>query len=66
MVRELISAYGHDDMVCAYAELEAILTIDTPDKTAVCVLADKEEIGSVGISGMQSRYFERQELYRLW
>ena len=64
--RSLISAYGHDDMVCAYAELEAILTIDTPDKTAVCVLADKEEIGSVGISGMQSRYFERQELYRLW
>jgi len=57
--RSLISAYGHDDMVCAYAELEALLTIDTPDKTAVCVLADKEEIGSVGVSGMQSRYFER-------
>ena len=56
--RSLISAYGHDDMVCAYAELEAILTIDTPDKTAVCILADKEEIGSVGVSGMQSRYFE--------
>ena len=56
--RSLISAYGHDDMVCAYAELEALLTIGTPDKTAVCVLADKEEIGSVGISGMQSRYFE--------
>ena len=56
--RSLISAYGHDDMVCAYAELEALLTIDTPDKTAVCVLADKEEIGSVGVSGMQSRYFE--------
>ena len=56
--RSLISAYGHDDMVCAYAELEALLTIDTPDKTAVCVLADKEEIGSVGISGMQSRFFE--------
>ena len=56
--RSLISAYGHDDMVCAYASLEALLTINTPDKTAVCVLADKEEIGSVGISGMQSRYFE--------
>ena len=56
--RSLISAYGHDDRVCAYAELEALFTIDTPDKTAVCILADKEEIGSVGISGMQSMYFE--------
>ena len=56
--RSLISAYGHDDRVCAYAELEALFTIDTPDKTAVCILADKEEIGSVGISGMQSLYFE--------
>ena len=56
--RSLISAYGHDDRVCAYAELEALFTIDTPAKTAVCILADKEEIGSVGISGMQSHYFE--------
>ena len=56
--RSLISAYGHDDRVCAYAELEALFTIDTPDKTAVCILADKEEIGSVGVSGMQSAYFE--------
>nr|MBQ8244797.1 aminopeptidase [Oscillospiraceae bacterium] len=56
--RSLISAYGHDDRVCAYAELEALFTIDTPDKTAVCILADKEEIGSVGVSGMQSMYFE--------
>ena len=56
--RSLISAYGHDDRVCSYAELEALFTIDTPDKTAVCILADKEEIGSVGISGMQSHYFE--------
>ena len=56
--RSLICAYGQDDKVCAYAELEALLTIDTPDKTAVCILADKEEIGSVGISGMKSRYFE--------
>ena len=56
--RSLISAYGHDDRVCAYAELEALFTIDTPTKTAVCILADKEEIGSVGISGMQSHYFE--------
>ena len=56
--RSLISAYGHDDRVCAYAELEALFTIPTPKKTAVCILADKEEIGSVGISGMQSQYFE--------
>ena len=56
--RSLISAYGHDDRVCAYAELEALFTIPTPAKTAVCILADKEEIGSVGVSGMQSMYFE--------
>lgn len=56
--RSLISAYGHDDRVCAYAELEALFTISQPTRTAVCILADKEEIGSVGISGMQSHYFE--------
>ena len=56
--RSLLSAYGHDDRVCAYAELEALFTIDTPKKTAVCILADKEEIGSVGVTGMQCKYFE--------
>ena len=56
--RSLLAAYGHDDRVCAYAELDALFAIDTPAKTAVCILADKEEIGSVGISGMQSHYFE--------
>ena len=56
--RSLISAYGHDDRVCAYAELEGLFAIENPTKTAVCILADKEEIGSVGISGMQSHYFE--------
>ena len=56
--RSLLGAYGHDDRVCSYAELEALFTIGTPRKTAVCILADKEEIGSVGISGMQSMYFE--------
>ncbi len=56
--RSLICAYGHDDRACAYAELEAILTIGTPDKTAVCILADKEEIGSEGVTGMKSKYFE--------
>ncbi len=56
--RSLIAAYGHDDRVCAYAELEALFSIGTPAKTAVCILADKEEIGSIGISGMQSQFFE--------
>ena len=56
--RSFIASYGHDDRVCAYAELEALFSLDMPEKTAVCILADKEEIGSVGISGMQSHYFE--------
>ena len=56
--RSLLAAYGHDDRVCAYAELDSLFAIENPGKTAVCILADKEEIGSMGISGMQSRYFE--------
>ena len=56
--RSLIAAYGHDDRVCAYAAFRPMLALDIPEKTAVCVLADKEEIGSQGISGMQSDYFE--------
>ena len=56
--RSLLGAYGHDDRVCAYAELEPILNLETPRHTAVCILADKEEIGSVGVSGMQSHAFE--------
>ena len=56
--RSLLGAYGHDDRVCAYAELETLLNLETPKHTAVCILADKEEIGSVGISGMQSHAFE--------
>ena len=56
--RSLIGAYGHDDRVCAYAELESLFALTVPTKTAVCILADKEEIGSVGISGMQSKFFE--------
>ena len=56
--RSLLGAYGHDDRVCAFAELYALFEIEAPAKTAVCILADKEEIGSVGISGMQSHYFE--------
>ena len=56
--RSLLGAYGHDDRVCAYAELDALFATENPAKTAVCILADKEEIGSVGISGMQSQFFE--------
>ncbi len=56
--RSLLGAYGHDDRVCAYAEIEPLLNMGVPTRTAVCILADKEEIGSVGISGMQSRAFE--------
>ena len=57
--RSLISAYGHDDRVCAYAELAALFALETPRKTAMCILADKEEIGSVGVSGMKSDAFDR-------
>ena len=56
--RSMLAAYGHDDRVCAYNEIVPLLTLDTPKHTAVCLLADKEEIGSVGISGMHSFAFE--------
>ena len=57
--RSMIGAYGHDDRVCGYAALKALLDLDTvPVRTAVCVLADKEEIGSEGVSGMQSTFFD--------
>ena len=56
--RSMIGGYGHDDRVCAYAELKAIYETEAPERTAVCILADKEEIGSVGVSGMQSTAFE--------
>ena len=57
--RSLIGAYGHDDRVCSYAALKALLDLEkTPAKTAVCVLADKEEIGSDGVTGMQSAAFD--------
>ena len=56
--RSLIGGYGHDDRVCAYAELKAIFDVAEPERTCVCILADKEEIGSEGVSGMQSRAFD--------
>ena len=56
--RSLIGGYGHDDRVCAYAELKAIFDIRDPEQTCVCILADKEETGSDGVSGMKSEAFE--------
>ncbi len=57
--RSMILGYGHDDRVCAFAELQAMLTIDTiPEFTCCGMLVDKEEIGSVGATGMQSNYLE--------
>lgn len=56
--RSMIMAYGQDDRICAFTSLMAILDIETPDRTAVCLLVDKEEIGSCGASGMESRFFE--------
>ena len=56
--RSLIGAYGQDDRVCAYACLAALLRQDTPRRTAVCMLADKEEIGSEGVTGMKSHAFD--------
>ena len=56
--RALLGAYGHDDRVCGYAGLQAILELADPTKTAVCMLADKEEIGSMGVTGMQSAAFD--------
>ena len=56
--RSMIMGYGHDDRVCAYPSFEAIAAMEKPEITSVCLLVDKEEIGSVGASGMQSRFFE--------
>ncbi|MBE7038636.1 MAG: aminopeptidase [Ruminococcaceae bacterium] len=53
-----VGAYGQDDRVCAYTSLKAILDLKNPDKTSVCYLADKEEIGSMGSTGTKSRFFE--------
>lgn len=54
----MIIGYGHDDRVCAYPSLKALLETKKLKKTGVCILVDKEEIGSVGATGMHSRFFE--------
>lgn len=56
--KSMIMGYGHDDRVCAYTSLIAMLDVKDVDKTSVCLLVDKEEIGSVGATGMHSKFFE--------
>lgn len=56
--RSMVAGYGHDDRVCAYTSLMAILDIETPEYTSCAILVDKEEIGSVGATGAQSLFFE--------
>ena len=56
--RSMIIGYGQDDRVCAYTSLQALMEVENPKTTAVCLLVDKEEIGSVGATGMTSKFFE--------
>ncbi len=56
--RSMIGAYGQDDRVCAYAALRALLDLGTPRRTCVALLVDKEEVGSMGVTGMQSQAFD--------
>ncbi|ARC85107.1 putative M18 family aminopeptidase 1 [Clostridium argentinense CDC 2741] len=54
----MVMAYGHDDRVCAYTSFEAMMNLNETDKTCITLLVDKEEVGSMGATGMQSRFFE--------
>ncbi|MBQ7145956.1 MAG: aminopeptidase [Lachnospiraceae bacterium] len=56
--RSMIMGYGHDDRICAYTSLVAMLKVEKPKRTSCCLLVDKEEIGSVGATGMHSLFFE--------
>ncbi|MBD9010195.1 MAG: aminopeptidase [Clostridiales bacterium] len=56
--RSVIGGYGQDDRVCAYTALRAVMEMKEPEHTSVCLLVDKEEVGSMGATGMQSRHFE--------
>lgn len=56
--RSMVMGYGQDDRVCAYTSLRAFLEVEEVERTSCCLLVDKEEIGSVGATGMQSRFFE--------
>lgn len=54
----MVAAYGQDDKICVYTSLTALMKIDNPTKTAVCIISDKEEIGSMGNTGMESHVFD--------
>lgn len=56
--RSMVAGYGHDDRICAYTSLLALLETESSKKTSVVLLVDKEEVGSIGATGMQSRFFE--------
>lgn len=56
--RSMVLAYGQDDRVCAFSSLKAMLEVEESKRTACCLLVDKEEIGSVGATGMESKFFE--------
>lgn len=56
--RSMVMAYGQDDRICAYTSLKAMLDVEKVKRTSCCILVDKEEIGSVGATGMHSRFFE--------
>ena len=56
--RSMVLCYGQDDRICGYTSLRALLDTEKTEKTAVCLLTDKEEVGSMGLSGMHSRFFE--------
>lgn len=56
--RSIVLAYGQDDRVCAFTSLFAMLDVEKTERTACCILVDKEEVGSVGATGMHSRFFE--------
>ena len=58
--RSMLMGYGHDDRVCGYTSFTAMLNLDKCDRTCVCMLVDKEEIGSAGATGSQSKYFENE------
>ncbi len=56
--RSMVMGYGHDDRICAYTSLAALLESEKPERTSVCILTDKEEIGSIGSTGAESAFFE--------
>ena len=56
--RSMILAYGQDDRICAFTSIMAMLSVEESSRTVCCLLVDKEEIGSVGATGMHSRFFE--------